>query len=372
MLKFKYILALAAAVVLTLGIAGMANAAAITCGGCHSATPVDADNCNNNARALHGTHVNYSSATYKKTVSSNGKCTYCHSAVADAKGIASATHNNNYINVTGNVVGTIVSTGLDYNTSNKLCANACHKNRSDNTAKWGNYTATVVGGIKLNCFSCHDDSSNNATSVLSGQHRNHVLSNVTTPSGTKMSATNNAGCNNCHPDNSADLWKNGKADDGTKKAYPHATEGTNVVADNAALSGQISGATQAGTNTTCTNSCHGRMAVTWGAAMDCNMCHYYAANPLDTANTGTGALSAGHNPHFKSGNNITCNDCHPNRSGETAGNLTHVGKLPASGSNAVISRSGMTYNAGAKTCTNSGGSCHLTGTTTGWGSSGSG
>ena len=54
-----------AAVVLTLGLAGLANAAAITCGGCHSVPPANADNCNNDARRLHGTHVNYSSTTYK-------------------------------------------------------------------------------------------------------------------------------------------------------------------------------------------------------------------------------------------------------------------------------------------------------------------
>jgi hypothetical protein len=359
---------------LTLGLASMASAATITCGGCHgtapNGNPVNGDNCTNTARGLHGMHVNYSSLTYKKTVASNGKCAYCHAAVSDAKGIASRTHNNNFINVTGNTnaVGALNTLTMSYNSASKTCTNVCHKNKDNGSAKWGNYTATTVGNIKLSCRSCHDDIVDKAG--LSGKHSTHLLANTTTAAGVLMSSANNAGCVACHPNVVTDIFSGGKADDGTKKAYPHATDGTNVVADNAVLNGQITGSTKAGLNTTCTNTCHPRSAaITWntawaqGAGTGCDMCHYWAAATLDTSNTGTGSLSSGHNFHFKSPNNFACTNCHPDH-GTTYD--YHGAKLPAQAYNVKVVRAGMTYTAATKTCSNTGLGCHGSYTTEAW------
>jgi len=374
MSKFKLMLSMALAVGLTFAVAGMANAAAITCGGCHGTTgtqdpmPNNADNCTSNARALHGTHVNYSSTTFKKTVANYGKCAYCHKAVTTKA--PTLTHNTGYINVTGyDSAGK--ATGLDYTAGTKTCTNACHKNPGSANPKWGNYTATTVGGIKLDCGSCHDDSAVNKFAGAAGKHNSHLLSNTTTPQGVLMSAAANAGCVNCHPSQATELWPSGKADDGTKKVYPHASDGTNVVADNATLQSQITAATKTGPTTTCVNACHPRTsAIAWNGALDCNMCHYWAASPLDTNNTGTGALDAGHTPHIKTGNQFTCVTCHPDR----AGNTSHASRLPQDVTrmyNAVVTKAGMTWNAN-QSCTGSGTGCHGGGTTPIWGTTGNG
>jgi predicted CxxxxCH...CXXCH cytochrome family protein len=109
------------------------------------------------------------------------------------------------------------------------------------------------------------------------------------------------------------------------------------------------------------------MAVTWGQAMDCNMCHYWAAAPTDTDNTGPGSLSAGHNTHFKAGK--SCTNCHPNNT-----DTTHVSRLPVQSYNANIVKAGMSYNLPAKTCTNTGTGCHNNPTlpTPVWGTTGNG
>jgi hypothetical protein len=372
----KLFLGVALVMGLTLGLSGSAFAVAITCGGCHGSAPlgnpVNGDNCTNNARGLHGTHVNYSSAVYKKTITANGKCSYCHAAVADAKGISSRTHNNNFINVTGNLVNTLDVRTMSYNAATKTCTNSCHKNRAE-TAKWGNYTATVVGNIKLSCRACHDDYQDKTG--LSGKHNTHLLVNTTTTGGLLNGASNTA-CNTCHPDASGDIaaFKAAGNDNGVVDAYGHASDGTNVVADNAALSNGILTAVKAGANTTCTTNCHPRSnaTVNWNtpwaqaAGTGCDMCHYWSAAPLDTANTGTGALSAGHNPHLKSG--MACITCHPTH--VTASYDNHGGRLPAVGYNAKVVKAGMTYNLPAKTCSGTGASgCHGALTTTAWGPS---
>jgi hypothetical protein len=371
----KLLLGVALVMGLTLGLSGSAFAVAITCGGCHGSAPlgnpINSDNCTNTARGLHGTHVNYSSLTFKKTITANGKCSYCHAAVADAKGIASRTHNNNFINVTGNTVGSVNTLAMSYNAATKTCTNSCHKNRAQ-TAKWGNYTATVVGGITLNCRSCHDDI--NDKTGLTGVHNTHLLSNTTTAAGVLMSAANNAGCVACHPNANTDLatFKAGNIDNGINEVYGHAQDGTNVVPDNATLNGAITSANKAGLGTTCVTTCHPRAAatLTWGATWTqaagtgCDMCHYWAAATSDTTNIGTGALGGAHSRHFRSPNNIACTVCHPTH--VTTAYDNHGAKLPAAGYNAKIVKAGMTYNTAAKTCTASGIGCHGAGTTSAW------
>jgi hypothetical protein len=306
--------------------------------------------------------VNYSSATYKKTVANNGKCAYCHTAVSDTKGVSSATHNNNYINITGNVVGSINSSGL--REVAKTCTNSCHKNAAS-TAPWGNYTTS---SIKLTCVACHGDSSNGTG--LTGNHAGHMGNSATMASGTAMNAAANAGCKNCHPDQVNDFWSAANRNDigrGVNRAYAHASDGTNIVADNATLTAAITAATKAGVNTTCTNTCHPRSStITWGAAMTCDMCHYYAASPTSAGNTGTGALTGAHGKHFDQG--AVCTDCH----GTAPSTAAHGSAYPIVAANATVTRASMTWNSGPKTCTNSGGTCHGSGTTPGWYTTGGG
>jgi len=375
MSKFRFVLAAVMATAMTLAFAGMASAAAMNpCGGCHGTTatqdpnPLAADACNNLGRGLHGTHVNYSSFTFKKTVASYGKCSYCHTATT-AKA-PTLIHINGYVNVTGNA--SAMAPGLDYNFVTDTCTNACHK-KNASTAKWGNYTATVSGGIKLNCDACHDDSTENATTTLSGAHGGHVRNGATISGYSAMNAAANAGCNNCHPDNSGDLWLNGKADDGTKKVYPHASDGTNVVSDNATVSRTGMTVTRgAGSTDTCgAGSCHPRSTPAWNAAMNCDMCHYYNAAPTSAGNTGTGALSYSHNKHFDAGK--LCTDCH----GAAPVDASHGGAFPIVSDNAAVSRTGMVITRAAgttDTCTfTSGVGCHGDGSSTPqWGSSGNG
>jgi len=350
------LLAMAAAVVLTLAFSGSAFAAAIVCGDCHGNPPVNSDNCGNTARGLHGTHVNYSSVTFPKTVASYGKCAYCHpSTVATAPTV---THVNGFINVTG-AAGT-KAPGLRYSAT--TCTNACHKNRAQ-TAPWGIYTSSVA--IVLNCRSCHDDVIDKTG--LSGSHAKHLNTTIST-GGTAMGAALNAGCVNCHPNQVNDIWSGGKADNGTKKAYPHAQDGTNVVSDNAAVLVNISSTRAAGSADTCAKACHkNTKTATWGGALACDACHYYNAAPNKASNDAAIVkLSDAHSAHFAAG--ATCDSCHVTvttvanhfQNTSTAG----VKALPTVAGNAWV-RKALGYSGGAAgTCSTTGSGCHGVGNTT--------
>jgi hypothetical protein len=342
---------------LTLGLAGMASAAAISCGDCHGVPPVNGDNCDNTGRGLHGIHYNYSSASYPKTVASYGKCAYCHTATTATA--PTLTHNNNFVNITGGASGGR-AVGLAFNATNSTCTNSCHKT-SATASPWGNYTSPSV---KLTCDSCHNDLGGSAS--LSGAHASHLGSDATVPGGTKMNAASNAGCVTCHPDNTGEgKLASGTADNGSVKAYPHASDGTNVVSNNVTLSGQINSATKDGTNTTCASACHPRSnelasPITWGGSMDCNMCHYYAATPTLAGNTTikTGMLPGSHGLHFSGG--LTCDSCHPTRT-----TAAHATNLPVS-STGVSFVVGLTYTGGATgNCTDFPAGCHTS--TKAWG-----
>jgi len=364
MSRIKMMLSMVITVGLTLALVGMANAAAITCGGCHGTTgtqnpmPNDVDNCSGNARGLHGTHVNYSSATFKKNVASYGKCAYCHTATP-TKG-PSLTHNNSYVNVTGSDNGG-KATNLDYNVGAKTCASACHRSGGA-TAKWGNYTATTVGGIILTCASCHSDASDNGATLSSpsnyghkihltgswlGSGANKTIIQVGSFNGSLNSGDNTA-CKACHPDNMSDLWKNGKADDGSKKAYPHAKDGTNVVTTNAVVGGDTgttlaaySTASAASGNFNCSGSCHLNTSAAqlgyarWnGTKMistdsNCEVCHQHKGNSRIN-NSATVPLQYAHRLHFlamSSAAGESCSDCHLGAHNNYAG-LAQITKLP--------------------------------------------
>ena len=172
--------------------------------------------------------------------------------------------------------------------------------------------------MKLTCNSCHPDinGASGTEPALSGNHAGHLGDGVIVPGRIKMNSANDAGCVNCHPNNTGQ----GKAsiDNGTVKAYPHSSDGTNVVPDNVTLQGNISNPVKSGTNTTCTSACHPRsstntnpsISIKWGSALNCNMCHYYESNPSSSHNDAdsTGKLDGQHDLHFDRG--CKCTDCH--------------------------------------------------------------
>ncbi len=351
-------------------------------------------------RGLHGVHMNYSSASYGRSwdsstgsfSSTRGDCRLCHNNNHHESGYVNFS-GMTYTNTSSNLKissrvqifsGTTGYTpnGLDITAINgkAYCTTACHKGTSSvNMAPWGNYTSASV---KLTCNSCHaafpDVTSLTFSGTLSGNHSNHLLSNCTTPvySGSRpslMSSTGNAGCVNCHPDNRNDQWKNGKADNGSAKAYPHASDGTNVVSDNVVLQEEITGAAKNGVNTTCASACHPRLSnIPWNGAVNCDMCHYYAAVPLDANNTGINALDSGHNWHFKAGYQFACYNCHPDHTtdGETAKlNPGHARSLPPQGYNAKVAstlRPTMSFDPATNTCINTGAGCHGSQQTPDW------
>jgi len=337
----KLMMAAIMAVGLTLGLAGAASAAAITCGDCHSAPPVDSDNCATDARGLHGTHTNYSSASMPKTVASYGKCAYCHTATTGTA--PTSTHNNDAVDI-----ASTMSAALAYNTGTATCTDACHKNEAA-TALWGNFTS--VGTVKLNCNSCHDDSTA-AVMSLSGAHAAHLGTAVT---GTGLDAAGNAKCVTCHPDNTNDLWSQGIADDGSKKAYPHASDGTTVVSDSATVIAGVTATRAAGSADTCANACHSNATTDqWGAtSLTCSSCH---------DDTGTAGLGGSHAAHIAAGK--TCSDCH---SVPGAGDTSHASALPVAQDNATVTIAVQgTFNDGANSCSGTLPTCHDTGTPT-WG-----
>ncbi len=153
----------------------------------------------------------------------------------------------------------MTANGLDITqmTGNANCATACHKGTSaTNTAPWGNFTTP---SIHLTCNSCHGDASNYGPTAsntglgngfsgtgghkvhlysVGGSHGNQLLGGTKIVLGSfstviDMNGNSDKVCAACHPDNTNDLWSQGRADDGSKKAYPHATDGTNVQAKNA-------------------------------------------------------------------------------------------------------------------------------------------
>lgn len=352
-------------------LAGPAFATATSCGGCHGsasktnpkewkALPLNMDNCTNTARGLHGTHMNYSSASYSSALSGGngrGNCIWCHTPALNSYH-PTDTHNNGYLNISTFQFGNLNSRGMRYNTTTDTCTNACHRNQAQ-TAQWGNYTSA---SMILNCRSCHDDITDKFA-LQASKHNVHLLSNCTTPAGVRMSAANNAGCVACHPYPTGEPWPNGKADDGSKKVYPHASDGTNVQSSKATVNGQcLSWTYVAGSLSTCTTNCHPRSntTVNWnttwaqGTGIGCDMCHYWAATTLDTANTGFGALGGSHSAHFKSGVQISCTACHPNHG---TSNDHHGGRLPAQSYNARVNAS-LTYTRPAKSCSTTGNGCH--------------
>src|SRR5512135_770452 len=355
-------------------LAAPAQAATISCGQCHGAyinnldgtttlisgtspfedvnTP-QADNIAGGiGRGLHGIHMNYSSASYGKASgrTTRGNCSYCHNSYVHQSGFVTfsgmsptARQKTGSTGLNGKVSGTGTGpNGMDITLidGTASCSAACHKGTSAaSPALWGNYTSP---SIRLSCASCHDDVSTKdaAGFSLSGAHKQHLQSVITVNGGSLMGAAGNAGCVNCHPDNTGEgklslkkpdgTW----SDDGSKKAYPHASDGTHVVFDNASVIAKVA-ATKAGLNTTCTGSCHNNTTVAkWGdSSLACDACHYYADPPTHDGNeVATVKLSGSHSSHFSTGT-ITCSNCH---TVPATGDTSHAHSLPPVPQNATL------------------------------------
>ena len=338
-MKASRLLIVVLAIGLVLGLAGAGSAATISCGQCHGVylnddhgrksvmpgvspfedvkTPQTVDICNGTGRGLHGIHMNYSSASYGRAwdnykqpaaglAETRGSCSLCHNKHSHENGFVEFSgmaytdaRSNMKVSSQVNVSGPgIDANGLDINqmTGTATCTAACHKGTTGvKPAAWGNYTSS---SIKLSCNSCHGDSTsvnmtNFSTVNLSFGHGLHIA---------KLTGTGNAICNTCHPDNTNDLWSQGKADNGTVKAYPHATDGTNVQASTVASLGRIGGAGALNTFTfnyatqSCSNvPCH-QGTMTWSDAnasnnAGCASCHEYpGATGRDWTTTGNGHL----------------------------------------------------------------------------------
>lgn len=326
-------------------------AATFGCGSCHGTPPVDGDNCDGDARGLHGVHYNYSSTQMKKSEPVTGKCAFCHTATTGYS--PTATHNNNYINVTS----TTLSPGLKYNPATSTCTDACHKNESS-TAKWGNFTS-VSTGVTLGCNSCHDDSAAGSMN-LSGGHGTHLTTGVTT--GTALDGAGNAKCAACHPDNVNDLWSQGKADDGSVKAYPHASDGTNVATDNATINAGLGASRNAGATDTCASACHGNLSTdVWNSgSLACSSCHNTFADAA-TNDAAVVKLGGSHSAHFSAGK--TCSNCH---NVPSLGDMSHITSLPVTVDSATVTLAAGTFTDATNTCSNTGTGCHLTGSVV-WG-----
>ena len=331
-------------------------------------------------RGLHGIHMDYSSASYGMNGSTRGNCNYCHNQYVHETGFVTfsgmspqSRQKISSVGLKGNVTGTgSGSNGIDITLMDgtATCTKACHKGTSaTNSAQWANYTSSVA---RLTCNSCHADinGASGTESSLSGNHAGHLRDGAILPGGVAMNSANDAGCVNCHPDNTGQ----GKAsiDDGSVKAYPHSSDGTNIPNpdNNVVLMNNISSAVKNGTSTTCVSKCHPRsnlVGIKWnsGGVSVCNACH----------NNGTqdsvipGALVGGHTYHLFSlatsslGTAAGCTDCHTNVSGmndhqraDGSSGLT----LPVGSGGAYINTD-VNYNSGNDTCSPSAGGCHTGG-----------
>ncbi|MGC2423650.1 MAG: hypothetical protein WA666_04775, partial [Nitrospirota bacterium] len=413
MSKMKMLLTVVMALGLTLGLAGMASAASISCGQCHGAifnnastgsagsTSVDARTLPatdvralpsyendltpsyDNDRGLHGIHMNYSSASYGTggaggAEAGRGVCAYCHAdnhPNHESGFMQWSTIESNFLTTGGSHGYTTLGRpltflryssdqgGTSWNHSvssmnsavrTGSCTAACHKGTTQaNPAPWGNYTSA---NVKLTCNSCHGDASNDGgsgtgyglSSPAGAGHTLHLTQgaefNTVGSGGIRIvfggvtagvlhmgaaDGATNAECALCHPDNTsqggqANLVRgaNGNLLDwgpvganGLGKAYPHATDGTNVQSKNAVVGGAagitLSNNTGLYSNPSCTQSCHfnkyvstwgpikGGLDPTWnGGGNGCDTCHNHQAFE-ETQRTAARPLSFAHTLHFQ-------------------------------------------------------------------------
>ena len=298
------------------------------------------------------------------------------------------TVNSTNLAVSGTGIGI---NGLDITqmTGSATCTGACHKGTSaTNPAAWGNITSV---GMNLSCASCHDDASNSGATLSSPAnygHKRHLGATAawlgSGANKTKivmgsysgyLNSGDNSACQFCHPDNRSDLWSAGKADDGSKKAYPHASDGTNVVSKNASFNANVVLANWTGTYMApaCTTSCHTQISsaqtgyAKWDGSKinstfsNCEICHQHKASAAINISSNR-PLTFAHAIHFAnlstSAGRVSCSVCHLGVHTNYAG-LAMITRLPVTPGNAGLlstmnwSRAGVAAVDG--TCQNS---CH--------------
>ena len=92
---------------------------------------------------------------------------------------------------------------------------------------------------------------------------------------------------------------------------------------------------------TCATACHKSTAGDgfWNdTALDCNSCHYYAANPTLAGNDADAdKLSGDHSVHFGAGSIVTCDNCH---TVPVAGDTTHITAVSGADQGAILTNRG--------------------------------
>jgi hypothetical protein len=251
--------------------------------------------------------------------------------------------------------------GLDIMLMNgqATCTGACHSGTSaTNPAAWGNITSV---GMSLSCISCHDDASNNGLGLSSPATYGHKIhldpANGWLSDGTDktmivmgsysgyLNAGDNSACQFCHPDNRNDLWSQGRADNATVKAYPHASDGTNVLSKNASFNANVVLANWTGTYMApmCTTSCHVQQSsaqagyakwdgskITPTGFSNCEICHQHKSSAAINSSSNV-PLTYAHSIHFANlsttAGRVACSVCHASVHTNYAGKLM-ITRLP--------------------------------------------
>jgi len=307
-------------------------AAAAVCTDCHDATAAghfdapgdlrlkggfDCMNCHDGSTAtLVQTHTNVGD-TFQDYGDFTQLCSACH----DPHGGAS---NAAMINIPGVVFSSRTLTNsfdeADAANADDLCA-TCHTNTTHN-----NMTATGSHKEGEDCMNCHGHTQGfnpvggdscedcHAAKLAEPRHAAHI--NIVPTVDTDLSE-----CAVCHP-SAASYTINGGSPDHF-----------NSVANDFASG--ISNPQSAGTTCSSTMGCH-ESSVTDGFWQDtdglnCNACHYQAADPSTAGNNAdTNTISsASHNNHFSTGGAVTCSACH-----DAVSDNSHISN--AAGTDAVV------------------------------------
>jgi predicted CxxxxCH...CXXCH cytochrome family protein len=271
---------------------------------------------------------------------SDDLCATCHT-------VAGGTNHNNRDN-----------SAVDHNQG--VDCFSCHKAHTDATAPFG-------AGAGNACNSCHGNPPATAAHARHATVATHDLTEDRTD------------CAFCHT--GADSYT----------FDPSADQGASLNHSNAAGRKTILGTAvgYAVADGTCTNACHASSVAdgTWSDAngLNCNACHYAAAEPSASGanNTAAGARKLSeqsHNAHFDK--DKTCSACHDVSYSPTitsiAGPLTHINDFTTAGAaddgaayvdkgaatqdEATVVRTGMTFDDGLNTCSGGIGlGCHATG-----------
>ncbi|MDT8442300.1 MAG: CxxxxCH/CxxCH domain-containing protein, partial [Desulfuromonadales bacterium] len=179
----------------------------------------------------------------------------------------------------------------------------CHRSHTNPTGDGGAF----VAGAGNACNDCHGNP------PTSGAHAVHALVSDQTD------AEDRSDCAVCHT--GADSYTyNPSTDQGLGYNHGNAAGRLTVLAS---AVGYSSG------DQNCASACHVSSVANGGAwtavtGLDCDACHYYAANPTTAGNAGN--LGGDHDAHFGTGSVVICADCHvvENDGAALSGPLAHI------------------------------------------------